>query len=245
VKLPAPRWIGHGLAATAGLLGTASLLLLAVFLFVGSLNIVDLGFSETVGVTLNVGLCLAFFIQHSAMLRRSFRRWLARFIGTEYHAALYAMVSGVVLLALVLLWQSSAQNLVEAQGIPRLLLRVVFFLSIAGFLWTVRSLHSFDPFGLRSIKHHLRGSSPPESLLVIRGPYRWVRHPFYFLSLLMIWSCPDLTKDRLVFNVLWTAWTVVGTVLEERDLVACFGDSYRDYQRKVPILIPWQPRKFD
>jgi protein-S-isoprenylcysteine O-methyltransferase Ste14 len=31
---------------------------------------------------------------------------------------------------------------------------------------------------------------------------------------------------------------VVGTVLEERDLVAAFGDAYREYQRKVPMLIP-------
>jgi protein-S-isoprenylcysteine O-methyltransferase Ste14 len=33
---------------------------------------------------------------------------------------------------------------------------------------------------------------------------------------------------------------VVGTVWEERDLVAEFGDTYRDYQRRVPMLIPWR-----
>lgn len=39
-------------------------------------------------------------------------------------------------------------------------------------------------------------------------------------------------------TVLWTVWIVVGTVLEERDLVAEFGDRYLVYQRNVPILIP-------
>jgi hypothetical protein len=30
----------------------------------------------------------------------------------------------------------------------------------------------------------------------------------------------------------------IGSILEERDLVSDFGDIYRDYQRKVPMLIP-------
>jgi protein-S-isoprenylcysteine O-methyltransferase Ste14 len=47
----------------------------------------------------------------------------------------------------------------------------------------------------------------------------------------------DLTADRLLFNVLWTAWMIIGTVLEERGLLASFGDAYRDYQTEVPMLI--------
>jgi protein-S-isoprenylcysteine O-methyltransferase Ste14 len=74
----------------------------------------------------------------------------------------------------------------------------------------------------------------------VRGPYRWVRHPLYFFCLLMIWSCPDLSLDRLLHNVLWTAWIVVGSVLEERDLVASFGEEYSNYKREVPMLIPWR-----
>ena len=62
----------------------------------------------------------------------------------------------------------------------------------------------------------------------------------YSAALLLFWSYPDLTADRLLFNVLWTLWVVVGTVLEERDPVVAFGDPYRDYQRQVPMLIPWR-----
>lgn len=41
-----------------------------------------------------------------------------------------------------------------------------------------------------------------------------------------------------LFNVLWTAWIIVGTRLEERDLVADFGPTYREFQASVPMLIP-------
>jgi protein-S-isoprenylcysteine O-methyltransferase Ste14 len=60
----------------------------------------------------------------------------------------------------------------------------------------------------------------------------------YLVVLLMIWSYPVLTTDRLLFNVLWTTWIVIGTVLEERDLTADFGNDYREYQRNVPMLLP-------
>jgi protein-S-isoprenylcysteine O-methyltransferase Ste14 len=76
--------------------------------------------------------------------------------------------------------------------------------------------------------------------MVIWGPYRWVRHPLYLTTLLMICSHPDLTADRLLFNILFTVWILAGTVLEERDLVDAYGDDYREYQRAVPMLIPYR-----
>ena len=99
-------------------------------------------------------------------------------------------------------------------------------------------LQSSELFGVASIKAQLSGKPvrPPE--FIVRGPYLWVRHPLYFFVIVMIWSCPDLAVDRLLFNVLWTMWIYLGTFLEERDLLADFGEAYREYQSRVPRLIP-------
>jgi hypothetical protein len=56
----------------------------------------------------------------------------------------------------------------------------------------------------------------------------------------MIWSNPELTLDRLQFNLVFTIWIVIAILLEERDLVAVIGDSYRSYQNKVPMLLPFR-----
>jgi methanethiol S-methyltransferase len=56
--------------------------------------------------------------------------------------------------------------------------------------------------------------------------------------LLLIWSTPRFSTDQLLFNVLWTAWIIVGTKLEERDLLADFGPAYRQFQAAVPMLLP-------
>ena len=158
---------------------------------------------------------------------------------------LFAIVSGVFLLLLVLFWQKSAYTIAPLNTVPSLLLRSVFFLSFGGFYWGARALSSFDTFGITPVLRNMRGMDPPQSMpFVVRGPYRFVRHPIYFFSLLLIWSCPDLSADRLLFNILFTAWMIVATLLEERDLIADFGEAYQDYKRKVPMLVPWRiPRR--
>ena len=118
--------------------------------------------------------------------------------------------------------------------------RVISVLAIAGFVWGVRALEVLDPFGQLVLQAHLHGRTLPTLPLTVRGPYLWVRHPLYSCMLVLIWSVPALSLDRLVFNALWTVWIVIGTTLEERDLVTEFGDRYRHYQQTVPMLIPWR-----
>jgi protein-S-isoprenylcysteine O-methyltransferase Ste14 len=65
-----------------------------------------------------------------------------------------------------------------------------------------------------------------------------VRHPLYALAIVLFWACPDATLDRLLFAALWTAWVVLACRLEERDLTARFGEPYREYRRRVPMLVP-------
>jgi protein-S-isoprenylcysteine O-methyltransferase Ste14 len=57
---------------------------------------------------------------------------------------------------------------------------------------------------------------------------------------LLFWTNPEITADRLLFNVLWTGWIYVGTLLEERDLRSEFGNAYAEYQSQVPRCLPWR-----
>jgi protein-S-isoprenylcysteine O-methyltransferase Ste14 len=222
------------------LLGWGSLLLFGIFLVLGPIVTVRFDVSEHQALLWNTMLSILFFIQHSGMIRASFRTWLSSMIPSHYHPATYAIASGIALAAAVLLWQPSQTVLYHAEGMVRLLARAVAALAIVGFYWGVRALGNFDTFGIRPIKAYLRGRPLRESNIVIRGPYLWVRHPLYFFMLVLIWSFPDVSLDRLLFNVLWTLWVVLGTYLEEKDLVAEFGEQYIHYQKTVPMLLPWR-----
>jgi protein-S-isoprenylcysteine O-methyltransferase Ste14 len=232
------RLVARLVLAIAGLVGGVSLLGFAVFLFAGSIGWIDLGLDGVWILVFDGLLCLGFFIVHSSMIRKSFRRGLADFMPEYYHGAFYTLMSGAVLIVMLLFWQESGTKWVSIQGGLRVLTRGFFVAAAIGFWWGVRALPSFDGLGLKSLRAHIRGKARKTGRFAIRGPYRWVRHPLYFSVLVMIWSFPDLTADRILFNVSWTSWIVVGTYLEERDLVAEFGDVYRDYQRRAPMLVP-------
>jgi protein-S-isoprenylcysteine O-methyltransferase Ste14 len=230
------------LFAASATLGAGSLLLLLAFLFFGPLEIVDLRLDHRAALAFDVVLSLLFFLQDSTMTRSGFRGRLSRLVRKELQAAVYSVASGLVLVVVLLLWQETAEPLIAVTGPARWALRGLFVVSLLGFAWGARALGPFDSLGLRAIRRHRQGKPAEVLRFRIRGPYRWVRHPLYFFALVLFWAQPELTASRLLFNVLWTSWVWVGTVLEERDLVATFGQPYRDYQRRVPMLIPYRPR---
>ncbi len=229
-----------GVIATARFVGSMSLFLFCLFLFFGAWPVIDMQLSGVNAMRWNAALSLLFFIQHSGMVRQELSSRAAIFLPTRYHRAFYTIAAGIILTAVVILWQPVNEMLLELQGSIRWVARGLFLLGLAGFAWGVSALKSFDAFGETDILAYRKTPRPAPQPFAISGPYRWVRHPLYFFSLLLIWSCPDLTVDRLLFNVLWTTWIYVGTVLEERDLVTAFGDEYQRYQRRVPMLIPWK-----
>jgi len=234
------KYPAHIVIFLAYIFSGGSLVMFGAFCYAGSLHLVELGLNESGILFFDFCLSVAFFLQHSSMVRKPFRRFLSRFIPEAYVSAFYAISSGIVLFAIIIFWQESSSTVATAKGALRLLLRAIFAGSIVGFYWGTKALGFFDPYGVSAILNHLRGKKPKETSLTISGPYRWVRHPLYFFVLLMIWSNPYLTLDRLLFNVLWTVWIYIGAMLEERDLVADFGEAYREYKRKVPMLIPWR-----
>ena len=228
----------HLLALLSVGIGGGSLLLFVYFLLFGTPSRIGIAHSDAGRLAFDAVLCLAFFIQHSGMIRRGAKQRLAKRMQSSYHPAVYSIASGACLLALVLAWQPTTNFLFRLQGPARWLSAAIALLAVAGFVWGVHSLRGFDPFGTLPLKAALRGTTAPSSAFVSRGPYRYVRHPLYLFMLLLIWSTPRFSTDQLLFNVLWTAWIIVGTRLEERDLLLDFGQTYRQYQASVPMLLP-------
>ena len=222
----------------AALIGASSFIAFLLYLYAGPMNWVLLGMNETERLVFNTIISLAFFLQHSGMIRRPFRRRLEVLIPSHYQGAMYTVVSGFILLVFVAFWQGSDIILFEINGLPGVVMRAFYFLSILGICWGMWALRSIDMFGLDPILKNLQAKPSSSIPFTIRGPYCWVRHPLYLFMIVLFWSCPLLTADRLLFNILWTIWIVIATILEERDLVDDFGDAYRDYQATVSMLVP-------
>ena len=228
------------------ILGLVSQILFAAFAFIGPFKIFDLGFSFNQTLLFDAGLSLLFFLQHSILVRKSVKQSLSNLIPDEFYSVFYSNTSAAALIIMTVFWQAVPQTIAAADGVYYWMLRVLFIISIAGFYWGVKSLGSFDPFGTKKIRYLIYKKELKPLPMTVKGAYRWIRHPLYFFMTLMIWSYPELTIDRMLFNAAFTIWIIIGTMMEERDLVSCFGDQYRKYQAKVPMIIPYRiPRSTD
>jgi methanethiol S-methyltransferase len=79
---------------------------------------------------------------------------------------------------------------------------------------------------------------PSNNLLETGGLYRYVRHPIYSGAILFLWASPQLTWNSLALKIAFTLYFIIGAMVEEKKLVAEFGDAYRAYRLRTPMLIP-------
>lgn len=232
-------------AALAWILGAGSLVLFGAFLWTENFGGITLHLTYRSLLLWDASLCLLFFSQHSILIRRSVRDALKKAIPEYCQGVAYTFASAVVLLTLVLLWQHSAANLYVLHGAGRWVLRVVLLLAFGGVLWGIRSLERFDAFGIDVYLAHTRRRQSSPARLTVKGPYGLVRHPFYAFAIVALWATPVLSIDRLLLNILFTGWILLGASLEERDLLAEFGEDFTCYRQAVPMFLPrgWARRR--
>jgi protein-S-isoprenylcysteine O-methyltransferase Ste14 len=79
-----------------------------------------------------------------------------------------------------------------------------------------------------------------EHTLVTSGPYRWVRHPLYVALLLAVVANSLAAANWLLLVAGMIAFTLLAirSRQEEANLVARFGDAYRDYQAATGAFFP-------
>jgi len=99
----------------------------------------------------------------------------------------------------------------------------------------------FHLFGLTQGFSRLLRLEPPATSFVTPVFYRWLRHPIYAGFILAFWASPRMSLGHLVFAVATTGYILIGIWLEERDLVAQFGQRYLRYRETVGMLFPKLP----
>ena len=80
--------------------------------------------------------------------------------------------------------------------------------------------------------------------LVTRGPYRWVRHPFYDCMALFVLSLGLIAANWFMLAAGITVFALLAarTRIEEEKLLARFGDPYRAYLERTGRFLPGSGR---
>jgi len=219
-----------------GVSGLACIILaLAKLIPFGFLNTSE----TTVPVIWNLVLLALWGLSHSGMARRGFKNWITRLIPEPAERSTYVLVSGVVSILLVGLWQTVPGVLwsVENQ------LAVILLWTLFGFGWVYLlaatfAINHFDLFGLRQVFVHFKNQSLIPLKFVKTAMYRTTRHPIQTGVLIGVWATPEMTATQLVLSVGFTVYIFIGLWFEERDLVRNIGQPYEQYRKETGKVLP-------
>ena len=197
-------------------------------------------------VAILLAACGLYGLIHSLLASHAAKRFAeARWGGAarRWYRLGFSLLGGLTLLPLFwLAWALPDQPLYRI-AMPWVLLSGLIQLAAAGALLAgVKQTGALGFIGLRQALDPA-GAGPliagrGADALVVRGLYRWVRHPLYTSGLLFLWANPTVSWNGLAFNLGATAYLVIGALFEERKLLAEFGPAYAEYRRRTPMLIP-------
>ena len=196
------------------------------------------GFASALAV--NTLLLTLFALQHSGMARPAFKRWWTRFVPEPIERSTYVLLASSALLLLYALWRPMPQPLwdVRDRAVAAIPLWSLFALGWTIVLLSTFMIGHFDLFGLKQVWTNLLGRVRGEEAFRTPALYRIVRHPIMLGFLIGFWATPVMTAGHLLFALVTTGYILVALRLEERDLLARFGDQYAQYRRRVRGLLP-------
>jgi methanethiol S-methyltransferase len=207
---------------------------------------IDFGGNTTSTATafiINVALIGLFGLQHSGMARRGFKAvWTRILVPHAVERSTYVLASSLCLIVLFIFWQPMPSVVWSTQN--EMLGKVLVAVSLLGFAMLLVAsflINHFELFGLQQVYMHAKhgkGAHPSPMAFKSPGLYKLVRHPIYVGFLIFAWVTPVMTAGHLLFATGSLIYILIGMRLEEHDLVKQFGDTYKQYQRRVRGLVP-------
>lgn len=145
----------------------------------------------------------------------------------------------IIPLWLTIVW--SGEWLWQWTGVLEWLSHGISILAIVGFLWSLKFYDTSEFLGLRQLSEN-NTSVDDQEHFQLSPLHRFVRHPWYFFALVLIWV-RDMNLAMLISTVMMSLYFIIGSWYEEKKLIRYHGKIYQRYRELVPGLIPL-PWKF-
>jgi protein-S-isoprenylcysteine O-methyltransferase Ste14 len=182
---------------------------------------------------------LAYFLLHSLLASLRVKRWVAQHLPglmPAYRLIFNTMAVLLLLPPLAMTFLFRGDPLWQWTGPWHWVSLGLTGAAVFGFAWSLYYYDGQEFLGIRQWRGRIRSVEDQERMH-ISPLHRYVRHPWYFLGLILVWS-RDMDPAFLTSAIAITLYFVVGSRLEEHKLIEYHGDAYRAYRTRVPSLIP-------
>jgi len=201
--------------------------------------------SAGAAVAINVLLLGLFAVQHTIMARPGFKEVWTRWVPWHLERSTYVLLASAILAFMAWQWRPLPTPVWRFES--PLAVALLSGLSLAGWgivLVSTALIDHFELFGLKQTVSYAMGRAHEPPRFKERLFYRWVRHPLMLGFLIAFWATPTMSQGHLLFAAVTTAYVLIAIQIEERTLLELHGDRYRDYQRRVSMLLPFsRPRQ--
>jgi len=176
-------------------------------------------------------LWCGYFVLHSLLACETVKAYVNQrlFGGFPYYRLAYNLIALITLAPMAVIHWHDNSNLIllwpEWMSTPTTTVSVA---ALAGFVWSLKYYDMAVFSGIRRCKKEKLSISPI---------HRCVRHPWYLFALIIIWS-RDQSSIQLSSSIMVTLYFFIGARLEEKKLLREYGQSYEEYMRHVPGIIP-------
>lgn len=186
-----------------------------------------------------------FGLQHTVMARPAFKKVFTRIVPEPIERATYVFLSTAILCGLMYFWTPITGTIwTVSNPIGAAILHGVFAIGVLTILASTFIIDHFELFGLKQVFLDAFNKIPAASDFKVSFLYTLCRHPLMLGWIIMLWAAPVFTVGHALLAGGMTAYIYIALVFEERDLVAYFGDKYRQYQQDVPKMFPFtRPRR--
>jgi protein-S-isoprenylcysteine O-methyltransferase Ste14 len=191
-------------------------------------------------IATNVLLLVLFAVQHTIMARPGFKAWWTRYIPSHLERSTYVLLATAILALMA--WQWRPLPTVVWRVDQPIMAALLSGVSLAGWgivLVATYLIDHFELFGLRQTVSYAMQRTAEAPEFKERLFYRWVRHPLMLGFLIAFWATPVMSQGHMLFAAVTTAYVLIAIQIEERTLISLHGDRYRDYQRRVSMLLPF------
>jgi len=189
-------------------------------------------FNHIILATLWTVYCVLHSVLASEWLKKKLRQRMSNY---KWYRLGYTLFAFIFLIAV--LYYQVRMRTIQLYVLNEIMLVTGSIIALAGFLLMLVCIRKYF-MNLSGVRNLFIENFSNE--LHVTGLHKHVRHPLYLGTFGFIWGLFLLFPflSLLIANIIITIYTLVGIELEEKKLVAEFGDRYIKYRDNVPKLIP-------